>query len=345
MVGEGLRVAMLGAGGIARTHARCLRESGAEIAAVCARTEASAGAFVDGSAPGAKAYTDFLKMLDVERPDALYVSLPPGAHRGQVETAAQIGLPLFLEKPIALDVERAEAQVRAIEKHGVVSLVGYQMRFSDPVRRLRELIDQGEAGRATLFQGTYLCNALHAPWWRDAEVGGGQLVEQAIHLYDLAMYLGGPVDSVSGFAANLTHGNVDGYTVDDTSAALLRFRDGGAASLAASNSAVPTRWQASWRAVFQNVTVAAPSGGETTFSYSKGQPAEHFWQSGEALREEAVPSQTDPYLAQTQHFLQAVRGEVASLAPARHGLRGLRLVKAVQESARRGGAPVEISEE
>jgi predicted dehydrogenase len=334
-----VRVAFLGAGGISRVHAERLTRAGAEIVAVCARSVESAAKLAESATP----YAEFRKMLDEQRPEALVVAIPPGVHGGEVELAASRGIHVLLEKPIALDLGRARSMVEAVEGAGVRSLVGFHMRFTPAVARLRAFIGSGEAGRPVLFRAAYLSNALHAAWWRDSKMGGGQTVEQAIHLYDLALHLFGPAKTAWGQLDTLVHGGIEGYDVEDVAASMVRFENGALASFASCNAAAPTKWQAGYTAVFQRLTADSPDGATARLTWSEGKPSEAFWATGEKPREEEVLA-SDPYLAQAEHFLRVVRGEETSIAPVRDGLRSLELVTAVSRSASLGGIPVPIDE-
>ena len=72
-----------------------------------------------------------------------------------ITLVAEKGIHIFNEKPIALNLERGQSMVDAIEKAGVHSQVGYHMRFGKAVRRVRELMETGVAGRPTLFSANY----------------------------------------------------------------------------------------------------------------------------------------------------------------------------------------------
>lgn len=339
------RVAFLGTGGIARTHAAALnRGGGCQITASCAATVEEAAAFNQFLAPEAEAHASFEEMLDKGGFEALYVCLPPFAHEGQEEMAAARGIHLFLEKPIALTLERAESIVRAVEESGVVSHVGFHMRFSGPVRRLKELVDQGRAGQSMLFSADYLCSALHAPWWRSVDKSGGQLVEQAIHLYDLAAWLFGEPESVSAAIEKLGHKDVEGYTVEDTSAATIRFESGAIGSIRASNAAVPMEWRSPWRVVFEGLTAELLGDGSAQVWHTQGRGAEYYWSSGAQVPTEAVPAGADPYVEQAAHFLECVRTGQPALTPARVGLERLKLVLAAKRSGQEGGRVVALSE-
>jgi len=128
--------------------------------------------------------------------------------------------------------------VEAIEKAGVVSQVGFHMRFRASVSKLKQILDEGSAGRTTMFTGRFWCNMLGKDWWQRKDGSGGQIYEQLIHIYDLALHLLGQPDSVCGFMDNLTHTHVEGYTIEDTSIGTIRFADGSLATITGSNSAL-----------------------------------------------------------------------------------------------------------
>jgi predicted dehydrogenase len=302
-----------------------------KVEAICSLEGAQAlsDRLTGGKAP---VFTDFDAMLKAVELDVLYVCLPPGQHSGQEEKAARRGIHIFMEKPIAIEPRRAASIVRAIEKAGVVSQVGYMSRFGPAVKKLKKMIDDGSAGCPTLFQARYFCNALHSPWWRDVEQSGGQVLEQVIHTYDAALHLFGDVKTVSGLAENLCHTDVDGYTVEDTSAALLRFANGALGSIVGSNCAVPMEWTSEWRVVCENVTVLFKSPNEAEFVRTKGGKAKRVAHAKEA----------DIYLEETRNFLAAVRGTQTAMSPVRDGLKGVKVTSAVLRSAAQGGKPVPI---
>src|SRR5690606_22901227 len=189
-----------------QTHIKALlRLPGVSIVALCNHHPDKARALDQAFRLDARVFGDFWRMLEEVEMDALYVCLPPGAHAGQTEAAAARGLHLFLEKPIALEVERARSIAAAVKQAGVKCQIGHHLRHADPVRALKAMIDDGRAGRPLLMQGRWFCNALHPAWWRDPAMGGGQLLEQAIHVYDLARHFLGEAEIACGFVDRLAH--------------------------------------------------------------------------------------------------------------------------------------------
>ncbi|QHW29943.1 Gfo/Idh/MocA family oxidoreductase [Paenibacillus rhizovicinus] len=329
-----IRVGIIGLGGMGRAHAKHLRSlSGVEITAVCGQSMEKAEAFNAEHAGGtAAAYDRYEDMLEQETLDAVYVCIPPYAHRGQVEAAAKRGCAVFVEKPIALDSETAASMVLAVEQAGVLSQVGYHNRFGSAVRELKRMIDDGTAGVPTLFDGRYDCNSLHSPWWRDRSLSGGQVFEQAIHTYDLAMHLFGTPTRVSGLTGNLAHREISDYTVEDTSAAIVRFESGAMASICASNCAVPMEWNSSFTVVCSKATVYFMGPNKAEFVLTGGaEPVRRLFEE-----------EVDVYLEENIAFIAALRGEGPELCPIGDGLASLRLVEKVMQSAELDGTMLQF---
>lgn len=329
-----IRVGLLGAGWMGRIHARDLTAlPGVDITAVCAANVSDAES-LNAEVLGGKAavYREFDDMLRETELDALVVGIPPGAHSGQVEAAAAKGIHLFMEKPVAIDLARGESMVRAVEKSGVIAHVGYHLRFGAAVERLQQLIETGEAGSPTLLDARYACNSLHTPWWRDVKMCGGQVAEQAIHLYDLALHVLGRPVAVSGFVANLGHTSVPDYTVDDTSVSAIRFDSGALASIAATNCAVPGKWVFSVTVVCERLTA----------HFRDENHAEFVFTSEEPVRSKKVVSRRDVYAREIGAFVDAIRGKEVRSASIQEGLLGLKMVLGVISSSGSGGKPVAI---
>ena len=144
-------------------------------------------------------YTDIEAMYEKTEMDAVFICLPPFAHTLDVDIAAEKGIHIFIEKPIAGDMATAQRMVRKVEAAGVKSQVGFMLRFGDAVEQVKAKIDSGEAG---WMAARYMCNCLHSDWWRDKSKSGGQVVEQVIHIYDLTRYLLGEPDTVACFMNN-----------------------------------------------------------------------------------------------------------------------------------------------
>ncbi len=327
------KVGILGCGGIARTHAQVIADlPETELVACCDIDKSRADSFSERFAGGkAKVYTDLRRMFDAAKMDVVYVCLPPYAHDQEVELAAERGIHIFIEKPIALTMTLANRMVRAVKRSGVKSQVGFMSRHSGLVEIVKSELESGEAGPVTLFTGRYFCNALHTPWWRVKSKSGGQLVEQVIHLYDLCRYLLGRPVSVYAQQRNLLHRAVEDYTVEDVSATVISFESGALASIVGTNTAVPSKWLSSWELVTQRRTVFAADLHTATLQRT----------DATSRVELAVASQVNAFQAETLDLLRAIRTGSETRCPMSEGAETLKLVLAADKSAQRG-SPVEV---
>jgi predicted dehydrogenase len=332
-----LSIGILGTGFSSVHVARLSKQEDVSITAVCGRSLEKAQAFIQKmDLKKAASYGDFDQMLSEIQLDALYICLPPHAHHGQEAKAAQRGIHLFLEKPIAYNLAQAQEIAGVIEESGVVSQVGYQMRFFKAVRALKEMPDPG---RPTLFEGRFWVNFEGPSWWADKASSNGQIFEQVIHIYDMARYLFGEPESVSGFMANLCHQGDPGYTIEDTSVATIRFANGALAMISGSNCAIPERFIGGFRAAFENVSLDYQATGDPR----KTDTSTLFIHDGNHITQQLNFNEDgDPYLDQTVAFLKAVRGQGPQVCPVGEGVSDIRLISAIMKSAEQNGQPVRI---
>jgi predicted dehydrogenase len=219
---------MIGTGGIAQAHLKRLAEiPAAEIVALCdvdeARVRSVAGPL------GAAVYTDGAALIEREPLDALYICVPPHAHGDLEIRAARKGLHLFVEKPVNLYLDAAQRASAAIREAGVMTQVGYTLRYLPLYMQLRDFLAEREVGTAHVFRWSGLPGT---PWWRRYEQSGGQLVEMTTHQVDLLRWCMGEVASVAAsYSFNRLHRDLAEITVPDSQAVLLRFHSGASATI------------------------------------------------------------------------------------------------------------------
>lgn len=224
---------LIGAGGMAAAHMDNLDALDAELVGVCSRTEESAREL---AAPrGATVYPDAETLFETADLDAVIVSIPPYAHEGQEQLAAEHGVDLFVEKPIALSRDTAREIHDAVETHGLVTQVGHQFRYADVVERAHELL----ADRTlTQIEGRWIDEVPPLPWWTQKDESGGQLVEQSTHIFDLVRDFGGEVAACAAFGGQRVV--TDEIDFADSTVVAMRHEDG-VVSQVTSTSASPEK--------------------------------------------------------------------------------------------------------
>jgi myo-inositol 2-dehydrogenase / D-chiro-inositol 1-dehydrogenase len=223
-----VRVGFIGCGGIAQGHLRALHENPhARVAAVCdvnpQAVERAAERF------GAEPYTDYRAMLQREDLNAAYLCLPPFAH-GAVDLAViERGLPFLVQKPVALDLNTAREIAAAARQRGVLTCVGYQLRYSGSTDAAREALAGHTIG---LANGYYWCGSgrSRGHWLVQRAKSGGQLVEQATHTVDMLRYLIGEVRTVFALQDRRVLAEID---CPDVNALALRFENGAVGTFSA----------------------------------------------------------------------------------------------------------------
>lgn len=224
-----LRLGFVGAGGIAHRHFGVLETfQDVEIRGVADPDPARAAAAAERT--GARAFAGEAEMLDALELDALWICVPPFAHGAPERAAIAAELPFFVEKPVSLDADLAREIDAAVAAAGLVTAVGYHWRYLDTVDEARRLL----AGNpAHLMSGYWLDQTPPPDWWRRTDRSGGQMVEQATHVIDLARFLAGDVVEVFGLAAHRDRADFPGADVATASTAALRFASGAIANLSA----------------------------------------------------------------------------------------------------------------
>lgn len=223
-----LRYAVVGAGGIGRHHAEVAsRLEEYELVAVADVVEERARELA--SRFNARAYTNYLEMLEREQLDVISVCTPHPTHAEISIEAMKQGVNVLTEKPMAATVNQCIAMIREARKRGVKLGVVFQNRFEPRLRKAKKMIEAGELGdvyRALLRYVTYrdmayfLSGAWRGKW---ATEGGGVLINQAVHYIDLFLWLlGKRPKEVFAYAATAGHD----IEVEDLVSAVSVFEGG-----------------------------------------------------------------------------------------------------------------------
>ena len=162
---------------------------------------------------GAKGYeTEYGRLLSDDRIDVVFVLVPQGLHSEIVIAAARSGKHIFCEKPMAMTVAECEAMQRAVDSAGVLLQIGYVLRFSADILKVKEWAEV--IGRPALFRDVWAPSpyASPHPWVFDKGLGGGPLFE-ASHWVDFGNLLFGRPKKVY---ASFHHFKPGGWSAPDT---------------------------------------------------------------------------------------------------------------------------------
>lgn len=224
------KIALIGCGGIGSYHLHNLRKfDDIEFVGFCDIIPERAESFAKQAEQG-KAFTDFKQMYDGVKPDMVFIGTPPYAH-GDIEfEAIERGIHLFVQKPVALDLELALKIQDKIAAKGIISASGFQCRYDSINESARDYIAKNEI---ISIQASRIGGVPEVDWWRKKDLSGGQLVEQTVHQVDILRYLFGDMESVYAVATRgfVKESEWPGYDTDDASTTIFKFKSGLAATM------------------------------------------------------------------------------------------------------------------
>ncbi len=234
-------ISIAGCSKVAHLHANAIRNiPNARLTGVWNRTSQTAEEFA--SVYNTVAYPDISSMVAENKSDLVIVCTAHPFHKQPAVEAAKAGANVLVEKPLASDLYDCDEMIRICKENSVKLGVISQRRWYEPVRRVKDAIDNGRIGKPVLATITML-------GWRDKAYydsdewrgtwkteGGGVLVNQAPHQLDIMLWYMGEVAEVYGVWRNLNHPFIE---VDDTAVAIVKFRNGAIGNILVSNSQKP----------------------------------------------------------------------------------------------------------
>jgi predicted dehydrogenase len=221
---EPLGVALVGTGMWGQRLAAALqRTPSLRLVACYSRRPEQREAFA--SQFGCQAAPDFEALLAQPEVAGVLLVTPNAAHRAGVEACARAGKGIFLEKPIADNLQEGQAIAAACAQAGVTLLVGHAFRRLGASRKVRQLQEEGALGQVVLAEANFSLPGTFTPdkWRAYRETcPGGPLMQLGVHHADTLQYWLGPVARVQGTFAHLAVP----ADIDDVGVALLEFESG-----------------------------------------------------------------------------------------------------------------------
>ena len=335
-----LRFALVGCGRIAANHMDSLARHAerAELVAVCDSDPAALAAAVTRTgAQGFAQYAQMLAQADSLGVDCVVLATPSGLHARQVTEAAQAGLHVMTEKPMATRWADGLAMVRACDEARVRLFVVKQNRRNRTLLLLRQAIQAGRFGRIYMVtvnvfwsrpQSYYDSAAWRGTW----EFDGGAFMNQASHYIDLLDWMVGPVESVMAYTGTLARD----IEVEDTGVAALRWRSGAMGSVNVTMLTHPKNLEGSITILGENGSVRVGGVAVNKIEHwAFAQPHEM-----DAGLDDASYQTTSVYgfghPLYYDNVIRTLRGECEPETDGREGLKTLELLIAMYLSARDG---------
>lgn len=200
---DSLRLGVLGVGNIGTVHLKsALAMSGVDV--VAAADTIPENRDKADAAGATRVYDDYKTLLEAETLDAVVVALPPFLHRDAVETAADAGVDVFVEKPFARSTAEADEMLEAAADAGIRVGVDHTLRYQPDLVGLKGAYEEGAVGHvphASMVRvndgplGRPPVEAAPPAWPLDPEAtGGGSLMELGVHCFDYLEWTFGPLE-------------------------------------------------------------------------------------------------------------------------------------------------------
>jgi predicted dehydrogenase len=221
-----LSFAIIGCGLIGKKRATALSKVPGTRLQIACDIDAGRAAELSKLAPGCEVAGDYKKVIADPRVDAVIVSTLNGTLAPISLAAVQAGKHVLVEKPGALGAAGLREVASAASSRKVAVRIGYNHRFHPAIRKAREIVDSGALGALMFLRGRYGHGGRKGydrEWRADPKLsGGGELIDQGVHLIDLASWFLGDFPGVEGHAATYFWD----MKVDDNAFLSLRAKGG-----------------------------------------------------------------------------------------------------------------------
>ncbi len=251
-----VKIGLIGCGRISKNHLDAVTQiPEAEFVAACDIMEEKMQAVAENY--GIKnLYTNYPEMLEKEKLDLVSICTPSGLHPQMGIEVANHKINVLTEKPMATNIEAADALIRACDQNNVKLFVVKQNRLNSTMQLLKRAIDKGRFGRIYLAESNVFWQRPQAYYdaekWRGTwEFDGGAFMNQASHYVDALYWLLGNVDSVMAYTATMARR----IEAEDTGCAILHFRNGIIATINVTMLTYPKNFEGSITIIGEKGTV------------------------------------------------------------------------------------------
>jgi predicted dehydrogenase len=267
-------------------------------------------------------YEDCLKTVD-----AVYIALPNSMHADYTVRAANAGVHVLCEKPMAVTVEECERMIEACREANVKLMIAYRLHFEEINLRAVELVRSGRLGEPKYFNSSFSMQVKPGNVRTRRETGGGTLYDIGIYCINAARYLF-RAEPKEVMAISVNSGTSKLSEIDESTGALLRFDGERVAAFVTSFNAADV---ASYRIVGTKGQIHV----DPAYEYAEGL-AYALTIDGKTTRKKI--GKRDQFAPELLYFSDCIRRNREPEPSGEDGLQDVRIVTALYESAETGKA-------
>lgn len=314
-----IRVAVVGAGGIAGAHLRAYTSQAQRCEIVGIADVDETAARTRAAEYGGLPFADGIVMLDQLQPEAVSICTPPKFRIPFVEAAAKYGIAVLCEKPPARTLAETEAIVDAMR--GSILQFAFCHRFHAPLIAAQDLIRSGKLGALAQIENRFAFRFARAgkSWFTDADIaGGGILIDTLVHSIDIFRALTGQeVETAQAVLSSTLP-----LEVEDSASLVLRSSGGVLGTL-----------NCSWVTPIADSFVRIHgSEGAAVIDYDAAAGLRYKLADDAGWTEPPIDA-PDRFARQAAHFLDCVEGKTSPLVSGEDGLAVMRVIETAYESA------------
>ena len=185
-----LRIGLIGCGHMGRfVHLNILRRLPQVEVVALAESDAQRREQAGQEVPRAALFSDYRELLDRSEIDATVICLPNALHAEAAIAALRSGKHLYLEKPLAINLEEGGKLLDVWRRSGRVGMIGFSYRFNPLHQQVRRYLQAGRLGELIAVRSVFTTAPHHVPEWRQRRAsGGGALLDLASHHVDLVRF-------------------------------------------------------------------------------------------------------------------------------------------------------------
>lgn len=232
-----VKIAVVGTGRMGSVHCRNIARYLPEVdlVALCDIRLEVAQAVADevGVQRVVKDYHDLLADPEIE---AILIASSTNTHAFIMKDVAAAGKHIFCEKPLALELDKIDEALEAVEKAGVKLQVGFNRRFDKSFQKVHEMVCSGEIGDPCILRIT--SRDPEVPPMEFMRVSGGMFLDMTIHDFDMARFQVGEVEEVYAMGRVLIEPELNEFGDVDTSLVTLKFANGAVGTIDNSRKSV-----------------------------------------------------------------------------------------------------------
>jgi glucose-fructose oxidoreductase len=268
-------------------------------------------------------YDEFDQCL--EEVDAVYIALPNSMHAEYTIRAANAGVHVLCEKPMAVTADECERMITACRTNRVKLMIAYRLHFEEINLKGVDLVRRGRIGQPRYFNSSFSMTVRGGNIRTKRDLGGGTLYDIGIYCINAARYLF-RAEPLEVSAVWVHSGSRKLANVDETTAAILRFDGGRVASFVCSFNAAD---EASYRVVGTKGQLVV----DDAYEYAEGLSYELT--VGERTTRKRI-GKRDQFAPELLHFSDCIRRNAEPEPSGAEGLQDVRIIEALYASADSG---------